>query len=764
MIDDFTEQAEANFQKGFALHQQGRLDDARVFYEQALRMVPTQFNALHMLGLLCSQANHPQLAVDLIAHAIRVNPHHAPAHHNHANALFQLRDFAPAIESYERAIAIDARHIDAHNNRGVALYNLERYEEAVASYDRALAVNVNLAHIHNNRGNAMRELALPESAVESYDKAIALEPKNGAAYYNRGIALADLKRFDAAVASYEAAIGLMPQQAEVYTNLGKALRELRRFDAALASFDKAVALDADYAEAYNQGGIALFMLRRFAAAVANYDRAIALDPNNADVFYNRALAQQELGQQQAAIASYDSALALKPDFKYAPGLRLLARMQVCDWDGLPAQTAQLAESINHNKPVTAPFVVLGSSGSPSLQRRAAEIWTREEFPAIAGLRPIAKYPKGNKIRVGYFSSDFHEHPVGRSMAEVFELHDRAKFEITAFSFGPESADSTRKRAQAALKNFLAVQERSDDEIALLARDLRIDIAIDLNGFTQNARPGIFARRAAGLQVGYLGFPGTMGASYMEYLMADKTVIPDNSRSHYREKIIHLPNCFMPGDSQRPVAAQETTRQEAGLPANGFVFCCFNNSLKINPGIFDSWMRILRRVDGSVLWLADNPAALSNLQREAARRGVNTERLIFAKRVPLTEHIARQGAADLFLDTLPYNAHATASDALWAGLPVLTCGGEAFASRVASSLLGAVDLSELVVKTLSEYEDAAVALAGNPRRIAEIKSKLQASRGTAALFDTASTTRHLEAAYEKIYARYEAGLPADHIEV
>jgi predicted O-linked N-acetylglucosamine transferase (SPINDLY family) len=764
MIDDYTAQAEASFQRGFALHQQGRLDDARVFYEQALRLVPTQFNALHMLGLLCSQANHPQLAVDLIAHAIRVNPHHAPAHHSHANALFQLRDYAPAIEGYDRAIAIDARYIDAHNNRGVALYNLKRFEEAVASYDRALALDAKLAHIHNNRGNAMRELALPEAAVESYDKAIALDPKNGAAYYNRGIALADLKRFEAAVASYESAIGLMPQQAEVYTNLGTALREMRRFDAALASYDKAVALDANYADAYNQGGIALFMLRRFSAAVASYDRAIALNPGNADFYYNRALALQEPGQQQAAIANYASALALKPDFKYVPGLQLMARMQICDWDGIGAQIAQLAESINHNQPATAPFAVLAFSGSAALQRRAAEIWTREEFPATPSLPSIAKHPRRQKIRIGYFSSDFREHATSYLMAEVFERHDKSRFEVTAFSFGPQSRDAMRTRLEAAFDDFLDVRAKSDEEIALLARDRQIDIAIDLNGYTQDGRPAIFAVRAAPLQVLYLGYPGTLGASYMEYLIADKTLIPEASRQFYREKIIYLPNSYQANDSKRRISEKVFDRAELGLPASGLVFCCFNNAFKIAPQTFDDWMQILKRVDGSVLWLlADNPTAVSNLRDEAARRDVSAERLVFAAHLPQPEHLARYRAADLFLDTLPCNAHTTASDALWAGLPVLTCAGESFASRVAASLLRAVDLPELIASTRSEYQEMAVALAADPRRLAALKQKLAANKGSAPLFDTALTTRHLEAAYENIYARYQNGLPSDHIE-
>jgi predicted O-linked N-acetylglucosamine transferase (SPINDLY family) len=724
-------QVEANFQKALALHQQGRLDDARVYYEQALRLAPSHFNALHLFGLLCLQANLPQHAVDLLAHAVRVSPQNAMAHHNYANALCQLQRYESAIDSYDRAIALDATISDAHHSRGVALFYLKQ----------------------------------PQSAVASYDKALALEPKNGAAHYNRGLALAELQQYSAAGASYEAAVGLTPDNAELNTSLGNALRNMRRFAAALASYDRAVAIDANYADAYNQGGVALQILGRFSAAVASFDKAIALNPGNADFHYNRALALHALNQHAAAIASYDNVLRLNPNYRHAQGQRVLARMQICDWDGLPKEIERLTASIRDNRLVSVPFTVLAFSSAADLQKKSAEIFTREEFPARPSLPPLNKYSRHERIRVGYFSSAFRAHATSYLMAEVFEKHDRKRFEFTAFSFGPDSQDAMRKRVGSVFENFIDVSGAADEEIALLARERQIDIAIDLNGLTQDCRPGIFAVRAAPLQVSYLGYPGTMGASYIDYLIADNTLIPENSRQFYREKIIYLPNSYQPNDGQRAFADNTPSRSQLELPEKGFVFCCFNGAFKIAPATFERWMQILKHVEGGVLWLlADNPSVIRNLKSEAAHRGVDPERLIFASQVPHPEHLARYRAADLFLDTQPCNAHTTASDALWAGLPVLTSLGEAFASRVAGSLLNAVGLPELIAPDVNEYQELAIALANNPQRLAAIKLKLVANRQDAALFDSTLITRHLESAYERIYAAHQAELPSGHIQI
>ena len=445
-------------------------------------------------------------------------------------------------------------------------------------------------------------------------------------------------------------------------------------------------------------------------------------------------------------------------------MRLHARMRICDWGDLDDQLAQLAARIGRNEKAVFPFPVLALSDSLPLQRKTAEIWVQDECPASDALPVIPKRPKSGKLRIGYFSADFGNHPVSFLTAELFETHDRDKFELTAFSFGANENHDMRKRVEAAFDQFIDVRNRSDKDVAMLARSLEIDIAVDLGGFTKDSRTNIFAMRAAPLQASYLGYLGTMGAEYIDYLIADSTIIPEEYQKHYSEKIVYLPS-YQANDSKRRIADKVFSREELGLPQTGFVFCCFNNNYKITPGTFGSWMRILQKVEGSVLFLyAENEPAAINLKKEAALRGVAPDRLVFGKRLPAPEYLARYRSADLFLDTLPYNAGTTASDALWAGLPVLTCAGEAFASRVAASLLNAIHLPELITSTQEEYEALAIALAANPERLRQIRQKLVNNRLTTPLFDTARFTRHLEAAYNAMYERYQADLPPAHIHI
>jgi predicted O-linked N-acetylglucosamine transferase (SPINDLY family) len=367
--------------------------------------------------------------------------------------------------------------------------------------------------------------------------------------------------------------------------------------------------------------------------------------------------------------------------------------------------------------------------------------------------------------VGYFSADFHNHATGYLMAELFELHDKSQFELVGLSFGPIANDEMRQRLEKSFDQFIEVGRKSDVEVARLSRDLNIDIAVDLKGFTQDARTGIFAHRAAPIQLNYLGYPGTLGADYMDYIIADRTLIPLESQSCYTEKVVYLPNSYQVNDRKRLISDRQFTRQELGLPENGFVFCCFNNNYKILPATFEGWMRILKAVEGSVLWLFQvNAWAVDNLKKEAEKQGIAPDRIVFAEWLPLPEHLARHRQADLFLDTFPYNAHTTTSDALWAGLPVLTLMGRSFASRVAASLLNAVGLSELITSTQEKYEALAIELALNPNKLADIKLKLANNRMTTPLFDTLCFTKHLEAAYIEMHGRYHAGLEPDHISI
>ena len=438
-------------------------------------------------------------------------------------------------------------------------------------------------------------------------------------------------------------------------------------------------------------------------------------------------------------------------------------MHICDWINFDIECAHLTSSVRNKKANTEPFAFLGISSSPDDQLQCAKLWVAEKYPPFQ--KPIwrGEHYRHDRIRVAYVSADFHQHATSYLMAGMFECHDKSRFEITAISIGPEDSSEMRRRLRRSFEHFIDAKALSDAEIASRISEAEIDILIDLKGFTQDARTNVFAQRPAPIQVNYLGYPGTMGASYIDYIIADQTVIPDECRKFYSEKVAVLPNTYQVNDRKRVISDKAFTRSDVGLPSQGFVFCCFNSKYKITPRIFDRWMRILKQVEGSVLWLLeDNTSAASNLKKEAVARGVSSERLVFAKRMPLPEHLARHKLADLFLDTLPYNAHTTASDALWAGLPVLTCIGETFAGRVAASLLNAIHLPELITTTPEAYEQTAVDLATHPEKLAAIRHKLAENRLTTPLFDTKRFTKHIEVAYTMMYERHQAGLAPDHI--
>jgi predicted O-linked N-acetylglucosamine transferase (SPINDLY family) len=516
-------------------------------------------------------------------------------------------------------------------------------------------------------------------------------------------------------------------------------------------------------------------LRRLEDKLAAYDKDIARKPDDADGYVNRGRVLVRLKRYEDALASFGAAIALNSDYEFLRSSVLHTKMRTCDFSNIEIEFAQITESIMRGEKTGCPFHMLAISSSLEVLRKTAEIWTRREHPSHAALPSIPKRPARQRIRIGYFSADFCNHPSTHLMAELIEQHDRSKFEVIAFSFGPERNDEMRRKSMTIFDEFIDVRNMSDKEVALLSRNLAIDIAVDVMGLHFGARTDIFALRAAPIQVNYKTYPGTMGAEYIDYIVADPIVIPEESKQHFCEKILYLPNSYaywrpyhrgnQVNDTKRLISDKAFTRGTLGLPPTGFVFCCFNGNFKITPRVFDCWMRILKRVEGGVLWLLeDNAKAASNLRMEASKRGIDATRLIFAKHIPVDEHIARYQFAHLFLDTTPYNAHATASEALWAGLPVLTQIGTAFAGRVAASLLKAIGLPELITESQSEYEARAIELAMSPEELSAIKDKLARNRLTTSLFDTERYTRHLEAAYQAIYERYHAELPPDHMYV
>jgi predicted O-linked N-acetylglucosamine transferase (SPINDLY family) len=745
--------------QALAHHQRGQLAEAESLYRAVLAQAPASGQALHMLGLVQFQKGELDAALASIGQAVALDPREAAAHSNLALVLQRLRRHDDALAAAERALALAPDYPEALVNRGNALHGLGRHAEALASYDRALALRPGYAEVFHNRGLTLVALARHAEALASYDRALALHPDNADALVNRGDLLVFLKRHADALRDYDRALALDPGRAEAHCRRANALLELRRDEQAVAGFDRALALKPAYVEALFHRGLALWHLRRADEALACYDRALALDPVDTQVLHMRANVLRELDRPEEASAAFARLLALAPDYPFAKGELLHAKMLACDWDGFDALAAEIRAGLAAGRQVVDPFGYQGIATSERDLQLCATAYAAAHFPPAPAAHWNGERYANPRIRIGYVSGEFRHQATSILMTELFERHDHGRFELYAFDNGWDDGSDIRRRIVRAFDEVVAVARLGDDEAAAAVRARRIDILVNLNGYFGLARQGIFSRRPSPVQVNYLGFPGTIGADYIDYIVADRHVIPPGHDAFYTEKVVRLPDTYQVNDSQRRIAAGTPTRAEAGLPDAGVVFCCFNNTYKITPDVFAAWTRLLQGVPGSVLWLLEtNGPAARNLRREAQRRGVAAERVVFAPRAPLDAHLARHRLADLFLDTLPYNAHTTASDALWAGLPVVTCTGTTFPGRVATSLLEAIGLPELVTKSLVEYEALALRLARDPAELAALRAKLARHRTGWPLFDTDRFRRHLEAAYVAMWERCQRGEP------
>ena len=747
-----------SFADALARHQLGDLASAEKGYCEILRADPHHFDAAYLLGLVLLQSGRFKQAEAQFRRAIEINPNVAAAFHDRGNALLELDRPAEALAQYDRTVALDPNFADAFNNRGSALLRLTRLKEAVSSFDRAIALNADHAIAHYNRGNALRRLKRYNEALTSYQRAIALRPHYVEAHNNRANTLLDLHQPDAALAVYDKVITLHPLFVEAHCNRASALIELRRLPEALAATDRALALHSNFALAWLARGDALRNLRRHDDSLAAYERAVALKPDLADAWAGRAYTLHSLKRHDEAAQGWAKLLQLSPDYDFAKGQLAHQKKMACDWSQLNELSRSIREDVHAGKMSAEPFGYQALSDSAPELRRCAELFVQREFPATP--MPLCRGDRydHDRIRVGYVSGEFRQQATSILMVELFELHDKHRFELFAFDNGDDDGSDIRRRITAAFDHMVDIAGMGDAAAAATVRQNEIDLLVNLNGFFGQARTGVFSRRPAPIQINYLGFPGTIGADYIDYIIADPIVIPAQHEEFYIEKIVWLPECYQVNDSKRPIA-EKPTRAGVMLPDDGFIFCCFNNSYKIAPEVFDIWMRLLDRVDGSILWLIeDNAAAAHNLRREASRRGIEADRLVFAPRVCPAEHLARHRLADLFVDTLPYNAHTTASDALWAGVPLLTCLGSTFPGRVAASLLQAVGLTELITHSLGDYEAMALRLAQEPGLLSSLKERLAQNRDTSPLFDTKRFARHVESAYVTMWERHRRGEP------
>lgn len=708
----------------FQLHQQGNLAEASRLYGEVLRLQPRNFDALFLLGFSHLQRGECEDAQQLMQRALEVNP----------------------------------SSLDALRHRGTALQHLNRHAEALASYDRALQLMPDAPELSLARGTALSQLGRHGEAFFAYDKAVTAQPDFAVGWTLRGNALLEQEKNEEALASYDRAVGLKPDFPEAWRHRGLALAQLGREDQALASVERALALRPDDTESWNDRGHLLMGLNRHAEALAAYDRVLTLRPGDVDALYNRANALSILKRYDEAIRDCERVLLIDPDYPYARGVLVHSRLQCCDWKSYDEDQRRIKTALDAGKRVISPFNHKALSDSADEQLQCARVWVRNECPPSRDPLWRGEAYRHERIRLAYVSADLNASAVSTLMAGVFEHHDRTRFEITAISLGSDTPSEMRSRLKNAFEHFVDAREMSEHDIASHLRRMETDIAVDLMGYTGECRSRIFAFRPAPLQVNFLGFPGTMGADYMDYIIADRVVAPETST--YAEKVVYLPDTYLPSDRTRAIADRALPRTDAGLPERALVFASFNNAYKFSPAVFDVWMRLLSEIEGSVLWLPDHhPLATRNLVREAVSRGIDGKRLVFATPVPSPAgHLARLRLADLFLDTLPYNAHSTANDALWAGLPVLTCKGNSFAGRAAASLLEAMDLPELITDSLSSYEALALKLARDKEQLAAVTAKLMRNRDSSPVFDTARFTRHLEAAFATMAEGQRNGEP------
>ena len=788
----------AHSNHGLALAGAQRYDDAIASYDRAIAIKPDFYQAHYSRGIALANLKRFGEAISSFRAALKLQPRNAPILYGLGLSLEATGQFEAAIAHYDRALELDPRLVDGWDTRGNALHALKRDDEALASYDKALSFNPRSPRTHYNRGIALAAMKRHEEAIASYDHALGADPKLSVAWTNRGSSLTALRRLPEAIESFDAALAIA--EGDVIALTGKAaafhymgdyhhslsicaqalarqpkathallvkaqnLYGMAQNAQALAAFDAVLAIQADDADAWNGRGAVLHTMGRYDDALASFERALIARPDFPDALNSHAhLMKIHRGDYGIALAELKRSLVLDPAQPFIPGEVLQLKMQAGDWSGFAEEKSRLDEGVGAGLPIVRPFIYQAVSDNPADLQKCARIFSDRLF-ANRG-ESVFEVRSHKKIRLGYVSGEFKEHATADLMAGLYECHDRDKFEVIAIDNTGPHVSPMRGRLEAAFDKMLDISQLDDEASSQLIRSHEIDILIDLNGYFGAPRTALFAQRSAPIQVNYLGFPGTLGAAFMDYIIADRIVIPERDKPFYDEKVVWLPHSYQANDGRRAVSALPPTRADAGLPEGAFIFCSFNQSYKLTPDTFSSWMRILKATPGSVLWLLDGLAPFAgNLRCAAEQLGVSGHRILFAPFVPAEKHRERLACADLFLDSLPCNAHTTASDALWAGLPLLTRRGSSFSGRVAASLLQAIGLPELITETSEQFESLAIRLAQDPDELNALRTKLRANRLNAPLFNTDMFRTQIEAAYTRMWDRFTNGLPPDHFAV
>jgi len=762
------ERVDELFQAALSSHLSGRLDDARRGYERTLSINPSHASSVGHLGLIELSTGDVKKAISLIEQSIVLGAPKVDALVNLAYCKNLIGFFDEAIELCRESLAIDNQSDGAWTNLGNAYRMLGKFSDAEFAYRSALGIQPQYPQYLYNLANIYVLVGRYRESVDLLRHSCSIDPSVPETHNALGTSLVRLGDLEEAIRHFSRAIELNGAFAEAFNNRGSAYRDLGRFVEALGDFDRAIYINPSYVQAYSNRGTVFRDLGRLKEAITSHSQAISVGGDSIpEIWGNLGNALIERGERLDGIHAYRQSFSLQERNNKCLGELIIAELMVCDWTYTQLRKNRFASDIE-NDSIAPPFITLGIFDSLVLQRRAATNYALSTL-GIRSNEPFrlhgASRAEQEKIRVGYFSMDFREHPVATLISELIENHDRDKFEIIAFSFGQNTKDLYRKRLEMAFDKFIDLQSKSVIETIEIARGHCLDIALDLGGHTRDARPQIFFERVAPVQINYLGYPGTSGIPNMDYIVADRHLIDSNTTHGYTEAVIYLPDSYQPNDTKKVISGSLMSRGECRLPTEGVVYACFNNNWKITPEVFRSWMKILDNVQKSVLWLyQDNEFSEKNLRIEAKKASIDPDRLVFAKRLPQPIHLARYRLADLFLDTFPYGAHTTASDALWVGTPVLTRRGETFASRVASSLLHTVGLPELVTNTDAEYVQKAIALGKEPLSLSKYRDFLEASVKKSKLYDTAIYTRHLEYAYKQVHLASREGRAPKSFEV
>ena len=744
------------------LHQlTGRIANSISLINRAIRLCPTNPNFYNSLGTSMKRDADFKKAKQCYEKALNLNANHPEALYNLAGIYYAISNYGTALLYYQRAVEVKRDFPEAMNNMAATLNMLGQYQTAIDWCNLAIKISPKYSEAYNNMGNSFLSLGKLESAIRCYENAISLAGENAEILCNLANAFQEIGEAEKAIVSYKKAIEINPTYGKAYNNLGTAYRSKRSLGKAEEQFKIAIKLSPEDVEAYHNIGNIYYDRGDYNTAIVWYRKAISIQPDKTQTLVNLGIACNEIGQSEKALAYYEKALQTDANDSKTICHLVHEYYKRCEWaklDGLNSKLDRLTkkELDRGARPNEMPFLSVIRSDNLKLNLLIAKRWSDEISRWVAGNRSACQFihtpSKHDKLTIGYLSNNFRNHPTSHLIHDIFDLHDRSRFAIYAYSYGEDDGSLQRKKIKRKSDVFIDSREYSHEEFARRIYDDRVDILVDLVGYMQGNRLEVCAYRPAPVQVRWLGFAGTTGANFYDYIVTDRIATPTCSAPYFTEKFIFMPHSYQVNSKPIELPTTDFNRQSLGLPEHGFVYCCFCSSYKINSDVFDSWLRILKRVDGSVLWvLESNPAVASNLQQRAELNKLDPERLIFAKKANKYEHLERIKLADLALDTRNVNGAATTSDALWAGVPVVTKIGNHFASRMSASILSSIGLPELITDSVAQYEDLSVAMAFEPKALFKLRSKLKANKTTQPLFDTQRFVSSLENAYEQIWA-------------